>query len=71
MGPYWVFATVPVTVRDGAGLLAPVIRPALAFLLAVGPAELDPAPFAIGCDVMADADGGLAARGAPPPASAS
>ncbi len=63
MGPYWVFATVPVTVRDDAGLLAPAIWPALAFLLAAGLAELDPAPFAIGCDVMADADGGLAGAG--------
>jgi hypothetical protein len=66
MGPYWVFATVPVTVRIAAGppalAFVPVLGfgPALAFLLAAGLAELDPVALAIGCDVPADAAGMLA-----------
>src|SRR5689334_22581324 len=68
MGPYCVFATVPVTMRVDAWPLAlPLLAAALAFLLALlaaGLAELDPAPLAIGCDVPADADGVLVASGA-------
>src|SRR6185437_7616965 len=65
MGPYWVFATVPVTVRADARLLALVLLAgALAFLLAAGLAEPDPVPPAIGCAVAVDADGVLVAGSA-------
>src|ERR1700733_3713726 len=61
MGPYWVFATVPVTVRAAAGVVTLALGAALADWLAVEPVAPDPVALAITCGVPVDGAGVLAA----------
>src|ERR1700749_2391500 len=61
MGPYWVFATVPVTVRVATAAVALTLGVARAVRPPAGLAEPDPVPRAAAGDVPADAGGVLAA----------
>jgi hypothetical protein len=59
MGPYCVFATVPVTVRVAAWVAALALVVALAWP-AAEPVELGPVPLAIACGDPVDGAGVLA-----------
>jgi hypothetical protein len=57
MGPYWVLATLPVTVRAAAGAVALDFGVARAAGLAVAPMELGPVPLAVACGIPVDGAG--------------